>query len=169
MIIVFSPFFFSFGILLVAFRHQSTNDFSCLVGVRSCCPKGVRIRDQNSRARTHVVSRCWTVSSSWSHKGQWDGWGNPLLANRSTVQHLFRIASHKNNLHFAGAQDVCIMVSWVWMYLFWSVRVVCVCLLAPGAFSNPLFKSLFSVVALLAQGTCPPPSDHIFDSASLML
>ena len=105
MIIVFNPFFFSFGILLVAFRHQSSNDFSSLVGVRSCSPKGVRIRDQNSLARTHVLSRCWTVSSSWSHKGQWVGWGNPLLAKQSAVQHLFWIANHKNNLHFACSLD----------------------------------------------------------------
>jgi len=85
MIIVFS-LFFSFRILLVAFLHQSANDFSRLVGVRSCSPKGVRICDQNYRVRTHVVSRCWTVSSSWSHKGQWLGWANPLLAIRSAIQ-----------------------------------------------------------------------------------
>jgi hypothetical protein len=59
--------------------------------------------------------------------------------------------------------------------VFVLARVCGMCLLAaPGAFSNPFFKSLFSVnlltgvAALLAQGTCPPLSDPIFDSASLM-
>ena len=48
MIIEFNPLFFSFGIHLIAFRHQVANDLSLLVGVRSRSPKGVRIRDQNS-------------------------------------------------------------------------------------------------------------------------
>ena len=67
----------------------------------------------------------------------------------------------------SGVGDVLVLV---------PARTVCFCLLAPGAFnflthSSSLFSVYFltGVAALLAQGTCPPLSDPIFDLASLML
>jgi hypothetical protein len=48
---------------------------------------------------------CWTVSPSWSQRGQSSGWGRPLLANLSAVQHLFMIANQRKTLHLFGAHD----------------------------------------------------------------
>jgi hypothetical protein len=44
---------------------------------------------------------CWTVSPSWSQRGQSSGWGRPLLANLSAVQHLFMTANNNNNNNLA--------------------------------------------------------------------
>jgi hypothetical protein len=86
-------------------RHHSAKDLSLLLGMAACRPKGDKILNHNSRANTHEVRRCWIVSSSWSQSGQWLGWGRPLLASRSAVQHLFWMASQRKTLHLDDAHD----------------------------------------------------------------
>jgi hypothetical protein len=56
------------------------------------------------REKTHEINRCSIVSSAWSHNGQRSGWGRPLLARRSAVQHLLCATNHMKNLHLPGAQ-----------------------------------------------------------------
>jgi hypothetical protein len=46
----------------------------------------------------------WIVSSAWSHKGQASGWGNPLFARRSAVQHWLWKTNQIKNLQRGGAQ-----------------------------------------------------------------
>uniref|UniRef100_A0A0A9GU62 Uncharacterized protein n=1 Tax=Arundo donax TaxID=35708 RepID=A0A0A9GU62_ARUDO len=63
------PFFCSLGTFLTILRHQSANDTSWRPGAHLCNPSGCRILNQNSRAKTQVVRRCWAFSSAWSHSG----------------------------------------------------------------------------------------------------
>lgn len=64
MITVFSPFFFSFGILFTAHRHQLAKEVSSTVGTLCCRFSLERMRDQNSLANTQEVSKCCTFSSA---------------------------------------------------------------------------------------------------------
>ena len=105
MIREFTPFLCSFDTLLIVLCHQSAK-------LRSCCRRTVSTRFRGASTLNHTclattqdVRRCWTVSSSWSQRGHLSGWGSPLLASLSDVQHLFLIANQRKFLHLAGAQD----------------------------------------------------------------
>jgi len=50
------------------------------------------------------VSKCCTVSSSWSHSGQRSRWSSPWWDKRSAVQQQFKEANQTKNLHRGGAQ-----------------------------------------------------------------
>jgi hypothetical protein len=100
---VFTPFLCSLLTLLIVVRHQSAKLSSFCRGTESARFSGANNLNQTYLATTHVVKRC-IVSSAWSHSGHLSGWERPLLASLSAVQHLFRIANHKNILHLAGAQ-----------------------------------------------------------------
>jgi hypothetical protein len=95
---VFTPFFCSFTLLNII-RNQSAKLLSFWQGTKSVSSKGWCNLNHTCLATTHVVNRCCIVSSSWSHRGHLSGWGRPLLASLSAVQHLFRIANHRNILH----------------------------------------------------------------------
>ena len=105
MIREFTPFLCSFDTLLIVLSHQSAK-------LRSCCRRTVSTRFMGASTLNHTclattqdVRRCWTVSSSWSQRGHLSGWGSPLLASLSDVQHLFLIANQRKFLHLARAQD----------------------------------------------------------------
>ena len=83
---------------------------SCAVSVHSSWPEASHTTAHTDLANTHV-SRTWLmVSSSWSQKGHESRCGNPFLARRSKVQHVFLSASQGKNLHVDGALDF--QVSW---------------------------------------------------------
>jgi len=63
--------------------HQTWRTLSSGSGEKSGSP-----RDQICLATMHPHRICWMVSSSWSHRGHWAGWGKPLLGSLSAVQHL---------------------------------------------------------------------------------
>ena len=82
-----NPFRSCFCTLFQDFLHQYANEPAARPGTKQDRFSGWRMLNQNYRAKTHVVSRCWTVTSSWSHSGQRAGWGSPLFCKRSAVQH----------------------------------------------------------------------------------
>ena len=101
----FTPFLCSLLTLLIILRHHSAKLRSFCWGIESAR----FIRENNLKhtclAITHEVNRCCIVSSSWSHRAHLSGWERPLLESLSSIQHLLRIASHKNILHLLEAQD----------------------------------------------------------------
>jgi hypothetical protein len=100
-----TPFLSSFFTLLIVLRHHSAKLDSCWRGIDPERFSGANRLNQTCLATTHEVRRCCIVSSSWSQRGHLSGWGSPLLANLSAVQHLLRIANHRKILHLFGAQD----------------------------------------------------------------
>ena len=100
-----NPFRSCFCTLFQDFLHQSANEPAAHPGTKQDRFSGWRMLNQNCRAKTHVVSRSWTVSSYWSHSRQRAGWGSPLFCKRSAVQHRLRMASQMKVLHLLGAQD----------------------------------------------------------------
>ena len=77
---------------------------SCGVGVHCGIPKAWQISTQKVLAKTHCIIMWFIVSSPWLQSGH-DCWcGSPLLAKRSEVQHLLRIASHVKKRHCRGAR-----------------------------------------------------------------
>ena len=104
MMMKLKPFIKWSGTLLELLSHQSSKEISSDRGVRLCKPTQRRRKNQNSRAKTHVGSKWLIFSSSWSQRGQQEGWGSPLRVNRSAIQHLSWTTSHMKKRHFPGAK-----------------------------------------------------------------
>jgi len=100
-----TPFLSSFFTLLIVMCHQSAKLDSCWRRTGPERFSGANKLNQTCLPTTHEANKCCIVSFSWSQRGHLSGWGRPLLANQSAIQHLFRIANHKKNLHLFGAQD----------------------------------------------------------------
>jgi hypothetical protein len=98
------PFLLAPGTLLSKNRHQSWKPLSSRPSDRCCKPTLDWIWTQTSLANTQDTKRCYTISSSWSHKGHFSGCSNPCRASQSAVQHRFRAANQRENLHFGSAQ-----------------------------------------------------------------
>jgi hypothetical protein len=93
------------GIFSTALLHQSSRLQRALSGERLGNPDLRNKKYQNCLAKKQEMRRCCIVSLSWSQRGHALGWGSPLLARRSAVQHLLCMTSQRKKLHFEGAQD----------------------------------------------------------------
>ena len=82
------------GTRCTAWSHQSAKILSFQPGASCCSPISSKTENHTLLANTQGVSKCWTFSSSWSHKGQRSGCSSPHRANRSAVQQRLRIANH---------------------------------------------------------------------------
>jgi hypothetical protein len=69
------------------------------------------IWNQTSLVKTQLTKICCTVSSAWSQSREQSGWSKPRRANRSAVQHRFKAASQRKNLHLGGAHVVQILLA----------------------------------------------------------
>jgi len=98
-----SPFLTWPVTLSLELAHQSSKHESFGWGARTSKPKSCRMLNQNCLDKTQEIIRWSIVSSAWSQRGQVAGWGRPLLARRSAVQHLLWATVHMKNLHFPGA------------------------------------------------------------------
>lgn len=98
-----SSFHSSLGTWMRAWPHELVNQPVGGCGTIAIRPYLWRIWNQTCLGKTHDTRMCWIDSSTWSHKGQAAGCGNPLLSRRSAVQHLL-MASQINSLQCLGSQ-----------------------------------------------------------------
>lgn len=70
------------GTLLIVEPHQPRKRED-VVGAAAAMSSCWNSNAHTCRVKTHAVSRCCIVSSSWSNKGQTSWSGNPLLARQS--------------------------------------------------------------------------------------
>jgi len=95
-----SPFLTWPVTLSLELAHQSSKHESFGWGARTSKPKSCRMLNHNCLEKTQEIIRWSIVSSAWSQRGQVAGWGRPLLARRSAVQHLLWATVHMKKLHF---------------------------------------------------------------------